>query len=159
MTGKRIGILIGAALGLVWSVALIWGTQRMDLPFIPAPVAVPGALFAPGLVLLVMIAVLALRRVFDTTPATGTEPPRTALDQAVVRSTVEQLALALVLWPFIANSLGGAVVLAMGFSFAAARLLHWLGYHVFPPLRAFGFTATMGPTALAALWSLNAWMG
>ncbi|MEX0286710.1 MAG: MAPEG family protein [Paracoccaceae bacterium] len=162
MSGKRWLILAGMILGLGWAVAIVWMPQRLDLPFIMAAVAVPGALIAPGLFLLLVVARLAQRRFFDDTLIDGQPyPPGSgaAVDQRVLTNTVEQLVLALVIWPFVANSLGGAVVLAMGFGFTAARVLFWIGYHISPPLRSFGFAATFYPTIVAAVWSVMAWMG
>ena len=148
--------LVGVALGLVWSIAVVWLPQSLDLPFIPAPVAVPGAMIAPGLVLIGMIAAVALRR-FLTEP----EPlsARAEVDQSVLTETLAHLVLALVVWPFVANSLGGAMVLAMGFSFALARLVSWAGAYLWSPLRWLGFSATFFPTVVAAIWSVAAWSG
>jgi hypothetical protein len=160
MIGKRLAILLGMAAGAVWAVAVVWLPQRAGLPFIPAPIAVPGALIAPGLVTGVMIAVLAARRFFDAGLIDGTDfaaGSRAWLDQRVLSNTTEQLVLALVVWPFVASSLGGAVVLAMGLAFALARLAFWAGYHLWAPLRAFGFAASFYPTVLAAVWSVVAW--
>lgn len=50
--------------------------------------------------------------------------------------------------------LGAGTVLALGIGFAVARVAFWVGYHMAPPLRAFGFAATFYPTVLAALWVL-----
>lgn len=159
---KRIQILIGMALGMAWAIALVWLPQRAGLPFIPAPVALPGALILPGLVMAAMIGRLAARRFFDDAIIDGegfSPKSGAALDQKVLTNTVEQLVLALVIWPFVANSLGGAVVLALGFGFAVARLLFWIGYHLSPPLRSLGFAATFYPTLVAAIWSVLAWLG
>lgn len=157
---RRLLILGGMAAGLVWAVALV--AVARGAPFIPAPVALPTAFILPGLVLIAMIGRLAARRFFDDAlidgqpfaPGTGA-----ARDQAILTNSIEQLVLALVIWPFVANSLGGAVVLALGVSFAVARLLFWVGYHISPPLRALGFAGTFYPTVVAALWSGAAWMG
>ncbi len=160
MTAKRALIALGMAAGMAWALVLVWLPQRMGLPFIPAPIAVPGALIAPGLVMLAMIAVLAARRFFDAALIDGadfTPGSRAWLDQKVLSNTTEQLVLALVVWPFVATSLGGAVVLAMGLGLALARLAFWLGYHLWAPLRAFGFAASFYPTVLAAVWSVVAW--
>ena len=159
---KRALIFGGMVLGLVWALAIVWLPQQLDLPFIPAPVAVPGALVAPGLVMLLLIGRLAQRRFFDDDLIDGQPPePGTgaAIDQRVLTNTVEQIVLALAIWPFVANSLGGAVVLALGFGFAVARVLFWIGYHISPPLRSLGFAATFYPTVVAAIWSVLAWMG
>ena len=67
------------------------------------------------------------------------------------------LLLDILTWPFVALTLGGSVVLAMGVAFGLARIAFWAGYHLSPPLRAFGFAATFYTTVLATLWALAAW--
>ena len=159
---KRLFILSGMVLGLAWAVAIVAVPLGMGLPFLPAPLGLALGFIAPGLVLAAMIAVLAARRFMDSDLVDGADPlPATAAqrDQAVLTNTVEQLVLAAVLWPFVAQTLGGAVVVAMGLGFAAARLLFWLGYHIWPPLRALGFAATFYPSVVAAIWAFAAWMG
>lgn len=158
--GKRVTIALSMALGAVWAVALVWGPQRLDLPFLPPQLALPGAFILPGLVMVLMVGRLAQRRFFDDQTIDGADfaPGGPAwVDQRVLSNTTEQLILALVIWPFVALTLGGGVVLALGFGFAVARLLFWIGYHLAPPLRGFGFAATFYPTALAGIWSGLAW--
>jgi uncharacterized membrane protein YecN with MAPEG domain len=158
---KRGQIALGMAAGALWALAVVWGPQRADLAFLPAPIAVPGAFVAPGLVMLAMIGRLAQRRFFDDAIIDGNDfVPGTAawVDQRVLSNTTEQVVLALLIWPFVALTLGGAVVLVMGAAFGIARLAFWVGYHRAPQLRAFGFAATFYPTVLAALWSLVAWL-
>jgi len=152
--------LFGMAAGTLWALAVVWAPQSMALAFLPLPVALPGAFVAPGLVMLAMIGRLAQRRFFDDAIIDGEdfEPGSSAwIDQKVLSNTVEQIVVALAVWPFVALTLGGAVVLVMGVAFAVARLAFWIGYHAAPPLRAFGFAATFYPTVLAALWSVAAW--
>ena len=48
---------------------------------------------------------------------------------------------------------GPGVILCLGLGFAVARLAFWGGYHLSPPLRAFGFAATFYPTLLVAIWA------
>jgi len=158
---KRPKILIGMAAGALWALAVVGGTQLADLPFLPPPLALPGAFFAPGLVLIAMIGRLAQQRFFDDDIIDGAdfEPgSRAWINQRVLSNTMEQLVLALVIWPFVALVLGGAVVLVMGLAFAVARVAFWIGYHMSPPLRGFGFAATFYPTILAAVWSLAVWV-
>jgi len=108
-----------------------------------------------------MVGRLAQRRFFDDeiidgepfAPGSGAE-----IDQRVLTNTVEQLILALVIWPFVALTLGGFTVLFLGFGFAVARLAYWVGYHVSPPMRGFGFAATFYPTIIAGIWSVVAWL-
>ena len=161
MTAKRRLILAGMAAGLLWALALVGGIQAANPAFVPLPIAMPLAMLPPGLVMAAVIARLAQRRFFDDAiidgatfaPGSGAE-----IDQRVLTNTTEQVVLALVLWPFVAVTLGGAVVIAMGIGFAIARLAFWIGYHASPPLRGFGFAGTFYPTLVATFWALLAWM-
>lgn len=158
---RRARILAGMGGGALWALVLVWLPQRLGLPFLPAPIALPIAFLPPGLVLAAVIGRLAQRRFFDDAiidgeafaPGSGAET-----DQRVLTNTVEQLVLALVLWPFVAASLGGAAVIVLGLGFAAMRVVFWIGYHLAPPLRALGFAGTFYPTVLAGFWSLAAWL-
>jgi len=69
-------------------------------------------------------------------------------------NTVEQLALALCIWPLAGFLLGAGTVLVLGLGFAIARVFFWVGYHLSPPLRGFGFAASFYPTIAAAGWML-----
>jgi len=115
-------------------------------------------------VLAVMIARLAQRRFFDDSIIDG-QPfaPGSAadIDARVLQNTVEQLVLALALWPVTGYVLaidGPGVVLSLGIGFAIARLAFWIGYHISPPLRAFGFAATFYPTLIAVVWAVLWWL-
>lgn len=151
---KRGMILIGMGLGLLWGLGLLRLGSGVVL-FVPPGMALALALFPTGLVLLAMIGRLAQRRFFDATLIDG-QPPApgsaAARDQAVLTNTVEQLCLALVIWPFAGFVLGPAVVMLLGGGLAIARVFFWIGYHLSPPLRAFGFAASFYPTVLAGLW-------
>lgn len=159
---KRAKILIGMGLGALWALAVVWYPQTLSAPFMPANAALITALLPGGLVALALVARLAQRRFFDDAiidgeplaPGSGAE-----IDQRVLSNTVEQLVLAVVLWPFIGLTLGALVVIWMGVAFALARIAFWVGYHVSPPLRAFGFAASFYPTLLAALWAIAKWAG
>ena len=160
MRATRRSIVIGMIAGALWAPAVVFAPAVMGLPYLPAPVALPGAFLAPGLVLALMIGWISARRFFDDALIGGAEPApgsRADIDQRVLRATLEQLVPALAVWPFAAITLGGAVAIALGLSFALMRLVFWLGYHLSPPLRAFGFAATFYPTVLAGLWALLFW--
>lgn len=158
---KRPRILIGMALGALWGVLVVGLPQWLGLPYLPAPVALPVAFLAPGLVLALIIGRLAQRRFFDDAIIDG-EPfspgSPAKIDQRVLANTVEQLVLALAIWPFAAVTLGGAVAIALGLSFAVMRLLFWGGYHLSPPLRGLGFAGTFYPTVIAGIWALAVWI-
>ncbi|MFD3190574.1 MAPEG family protein [Sedimentitalea sp. HM32M-2] len=158
---KRRKILLGMAAGALWALALVGGVHLADPAYLPPALALPGAFFVPGLVLIAMIGRLAQRRFFDDALIDGEEfaPGSPAwVDQRVLSNTMEQLVLAIAVWPFVAFAAGGAVVLALGVGFGIARLAFWIGYHAAPPLRAFGFAGTFYPTILAAIWTLAIWI-
>ncbi|MBI6629630.1 MAPEG family protein [Pontibaca salina] len=157
---KRAQIALGMAVGAVWALGLVGLVQAANWPFLPPPIALPGAFLGPGLVIAALIARLAQRRFFDDQLIDGDAPPPgspTDIDQRVLMNTLEQAALALLLWPLVAFVLGGAVVLALGGGFVLARLAFWLGYHLSPPLRAFGAAATFYPTLVAVFWAGLVW--
>ena len=158
--GKRQKIGAGMAVSMLWALVVVWLPQTLSQPFLPINAALITAFLPGGLVLLALIARLAQRRFFDDSiidgdafaPGSGAE-----IDQRVLTNTVEQLVLALALWPFVALTLGALVSIWMGVGFAIARLAFWAGYHLSPPLRAFGFGATFYPTVLATLWAIVKW--
>ncbi len=157
---KRRQVLIGMGLGLVWAFGVIWYPQTLKPPFMPINVALITGFLPGGLVLLLLIARLAQRRFFDeaTIDGVGFAPGSGGdIDQRVLTNTVEQLLLAMALWPFVGLTLGGFLVVVMGGAFAVARLLFWAGYHLSPPLRAFGFAASFYPTVVAMVWAIAVW--
>ena len=154
---KRTKILIGMALGALWAVAVVVLPGLGPQPFVPLNLALVYAFLPGGLFLMLVIGRLAQRRFFDDAiidgepfaPGSGAE-----IDQRVLTNTVEQMLLALLIWPFAASWLGGQTVIVMGVAMAVARLAFWIGYHLSPPLRAFGFAASFYPTILAVVWTL-----
>lgn len=158
--GTRPAVMIGIVAGVVWALFVVGASIWAGLPYIAAPVALPTALFAPGLVIIMMIGCLAFRwlihkELFDHDPEPGSGY---WIDRSVLANTTEQVILALITWPFIAVSLGGAVVIAMGVGFAITRLLFWIGFHVSRPLCVFGLSGTFFPTVLASIWSVVVWI-
>ena len=159
--GKRQKILIGMAAGALCALAVGWGGQKLSFGFSPLPVILPLVMVPAGLVMLLMIGRLAQRRFFDDAIIDGEDftPGSPAwVDQRVLANTTEQALLALLIWPFAGLTLGPSVIIIMGVAFAVARIAFWVGYHISPPLRAFGFAATFYTTVLAAVWSLMVWM-
>ena len=160
MTRRRL-ILLGMVTGLLWSLAVLWVAGKfVSLPIFTLIPTIMTAFLAPGLVMLLMIARLAQRRFFDDAiidgepfaPGSGAD-----IDQRVLRNTTEQLALGLCIWSAAAVILadkGPGVIVVLGLNFAFARVLFWLGYHLSPPLRAFGFAASFYPTVLVSLWTV-----
>lgn len=144
MTGNRWSNLTALAAGTLWALAVVFGAGLLGLPYLPAPVAVPVALLAPGLVLAAMIAWRGLRGDSGRSPR-------------VLAETMEQLVLALALWPFVATTMGGGAAILLGLSLGLMRLLAWAAGDRLPFLRALGFAGSLLPTILAALWALRLW--
>lgn len=154
---KRGKILIGMLLGAIWAIAVVLLPARAPQPFIPLNLALIYAFVPGGLVMLLMVGRLAQRRFFDDETIDGArfvEGSAGEIDQRVLSNTFEQMVLALLLWPFVVTLLGAVTVIVMGVAMALARLCFWVGYHMSPPLRAFGFAASFYPTILATLWTL-----
>ena len=165
MSGKRGGILAGMVLGAAWGVGLVWfGTVYVNLPIFTYTWTLALAFLFPGLVLAALIGRLAQRRFFDSAiidgqpfaPGSGAD-----IDARVLQNTLEQIVLALVLWPatgYILATDGPGVVVSLGIGFALARVVFWVGYYIAPPLRAFGFAATFYPTLIALGWAGLWWV-
>lgn len=154
---KRARIGAGMALGMIWALAVVILPGLGPQPFIPLNLALIYAFLPGGVFLMLVIARLAQRRFFDDAiidgesfaPGSGAE-----IDQRVLQNTVEQMLLALLVWPFAASWLGGQTVIVMGIAMGVARLAFWVGYHLSPPLRAFGFAASFYPTIVALIWTV-----
>jgi uncharacterized membrane protein YecN with MAPEG domain len=149
---RRPAIAVGMAAGGLWGLGVLWIGTRVQTT---APVS--AAFLLPGLVVAAMLGRLAQRRFFDDAIIDG-EPTTggAEIDRRVIVNTAEQLVLALCVWPAVAHVRGPGVAVLLGAAFAVARLLFWVGYHVSPPMRAFGFAASFYPTVMAALWT--AWL-
>lgn len=157
---NRQKVAIGFAGGMIWAAILLWVGVQFRLPVFTLVPTVMTAFLAPGLVLLLMVGVVSMRRYTDRAMIGGQLFPEGSpgdIDRRVLINTVEQLVLALCIWPGAAVLLGGigpGMIMTLSAGFAVARLAFWLGYRTSPPLRAFGFGATFYPTVLVALWAL-----
>lgn len=157
--GGRPGTMMASGAGFLWALLLLWGAAKfVTLPVFTLMPTIMVAFLVPGLVLAVMVLRVALRRLGDDGMLAGGALHGPAeVDQKVLQNTVEQLVLALCIWPAAAVMLGDegpGVIATLGVGFAVARLLFWLGYHRGGPLRVFGFAASFWPTVLVALWAL-----
>lgn len=153
---KRKKILIGMLLGALWAVAVVILPGLGPQPFVPLNLALIYAFLPGGIFLMLVIGRLAQRRFFDDATIDGdafAPGSKSEIDQRVLTNTVEQMLLALLIWPFAASWLGGQTVIVMGVGMGVARLAFWIGYHLSPPLRAFGFAASFYPTILALVWT------
>ena len=150
-------MLSGGIAGTLWAILVVWLPGQGAQPFIPINLALIYAFMPAGVVMMLMVGSIALRRYANDELMDGQPPERGSaadVDQRVLRSTTEQSVLALLLWPFVITSLGAVTVIAMGVSFGLARVAFWIGYRISPPLRIFGFAASFYPTVLATIWSL-----
>lgn len=156
---ERRRIALGMAGGAAWAVGLLaTGGLAVELPVFTLMPTIMVAFFAPGLVMLALVGRVGQRRFGgDAGPDGGPWDAAEEIDRRVLRDTVEQLVLALAIWPAAAVMLGAkgpGVIVTLGMGFALARLAFWLGSHKAPAWRAFGFGATFFPTCLVALWAL-----
>jgi hypothetical protein len=157
--------MAGVGLGLLWGAGLIWvGSTYVNLPIFTYNWTLALAFLFPGIVMALMVGRIAVRRFFDDdalegagfAPGSGAE-----IDARVLQNTFEQLVLALALWPvtgFILAANGPGVILCLGIGFALMRGLYWIGCHMSPLLRAFGFAATFYPTVMALIWAGLYWV-
>lgn len=153
----RLKMLIGGGLGVLWALAVVVVPGMGPQPFIPVNLALIYAFAPVGLVMALMVLSLAVRRFSSETRADGSAFPAGSggdIDQPVLSNTTEQMVLALLLWPFAAMQLGAVTLIVLGIAMALSRLIYWLGYHVSPLLRLFGWSASFYPTIFAAVWCL-----
>jgi hypothetical protein len=144
-------------LAMLWAVVLVWWGQGQPGPGAPLLEDLVRAFLPGGLVLAAMIGRLAQRRFFDAAiidgdafrPGSGAD-----IDQRVLSNTMEQMMVALCVWPFAGQVLGADLLLPLGVSFAVTRVMFWIGYHASPPLRGLGFAGTFYPTVVAGVWAL-----
>ena len=157
MTASNRRIVAGTVFGAAWGCALVWiGTAWVNLPIAFYIWSLAVSFLFPGLILAALIARLALRRFL----AGDERSVGAGIDRQVAADTVEQLVLALALWPVTGHVLaveGPGVVLALGAGFAVSRIAFWIGSHKSPLLRAYGFAATFSPTLIALGWSFLWW--
>ncbi len=150
-------LMAGGLLGAVWAVLVVWVPGLGPQPFIPINLALIYAFVPGGIVMLLITLRIAGRRfqgdhlIDEGVPVSGSPAD---IDQKVMNNTVEQMVLALLLWPFAMTSLGAVTVIVMGLAMGVARIAFWIGYHVSPPLRMFGWAASFYPTALATGWAI-----
>lgn len=157
---KRLIIALSMGAGAIWSFLILWIGAGLDVPVFTLVPTVMSAFLAPGVVMALMVARLAQRRFFDDAAIDGGAFEAGSggeIDQRVLANSVEQAVLALCIWPAAAVILQGdgpGVIMALGLGFAVARGAFWVGYHLSPPLRGFGFAATFYPTLAVAGWAL-----
>ncbi|MCT4611497.1 MAG: hypothetical protein N4A70_20085 [Pelagimonas sp.] len=103
---------------------------------------------------MLMISSVAQRRIFSSEPEGDDATRLLAVDTQVLGNTVEQVVLAICIWPLAGYVLGTGVLVALGLSFAVMRLVFWFGSHRSKSLQAFGFAAGFYPTVFAAIMTL-----
>jgi hypothetical protein len=114
-------------------------------------------LVAPGAMLLLGIQVAASRG-FHPDAIDGTRTPASRYLEIALRynqNTLEQAALAAIAWLGLAVTVPHAhlaFIPAMALLFVAGRATFWIGYLLFPTMRAFGMVLTGLPTIVAIVW-------
>jgi hypothetical protein len=150
-------MLIGGGLGVLWALAVVIVPGLGPQPFIPVNLALIYAFAPAGMIMALMILTIAIRRFRNEARADGSAfAPGSGgdIDQRVLSNSVEQMVLALLLWPFAAMQLGAVTLIVLGIAMALSRLIYWLGYHVSPLLRLFGWSASFYPTVIATVWCI-----
>lgn len=155
----RARTMAASGFGFLWAVVLVWVAARVvQLPVFTLMPTIMTAFFAPGLVMAAMVMRVATRRLGDEGAMRGAPlQGKAAVDQRVLQNTLEQVVLALCIWPAAAVLLGEqgpGMIMTLGAGFAVARVVFWVGYHLSPMLRVVGFAASFWPTVLVALWAL-----
>lgn len=153
----RLKMLVGGGLGMIWALAVVIVPGLGPQPFIPVNLALIYAFAPVGMIMALMTLTIAIRRFRSEARADGSPFPVGSggdIDQRVLSNTVEQMVLALLLWPFAAMQLGAVTLIVLGIAMALSRLIYWLGYHVSPLLRLFGWSAGFYPTVIATLWCI-----
>lgn len=161
---KQLIVIAGAAAG-VGFVATVWANLFTWFSW-----AQPAAddmtnrlafalrwLLAPGVALAVGVSA-AGRRGFLADAIDGTRTPSShglEINLRYNQNTLEQAVLAAIAWVSLALVLPHrwlTVIPAMACLFLVGRALFWIGYRVYPTLRAFGMVLTALPTFVAYIW-------
>ena len=165
MFGKQFLVMVEGAVALaaIWWATMVWR----------GPVAVPamalsdtagrGALAArwllvPGLSLLFGVVVTAGSRFFIPRAFEGSQDSLGRFMEVNLRynrNTLEQSLLAAIAWFGLALALPGpqlSLIPALAVLFGVGRAAFWIGYQSASWARAFGFSLTFYPTAIALIW-------
>lgn len=161
---KQLTVLAGAAAG-VCAVVVVWLNLFAWFGWTRLPADEPGArlvfafgwLLAPGIALAVGV-IAAGRRGFYADAVDGTRTPADhglEINLRYNQNTLEQTVLAAIAWTSLALVLPLhwlAAIPAMALLFLVGRTTFWIGYRIWPPLRAFGMVVTALPTFAAYAW-------
>jgi hypothetical protein len=167
-------LLVAAGMILAIVVLTLFASGTIALP--PATILIDDEaarlvfaakwLLVPGVSLLIGIAMVANRRFFSADGIDGTRAPASPgleINLRYNQNTLEQTLLVVIAWPLLAlwlpaPRLGLIPVLAV--LFGASRAAFWIGYHIAPWARAFGFALTFYPTVAVFVWlAVRAIMG
>jgi len=158
-------MLLGGVCGFLWAVCTVWvGAAVLNIPIFALQATLYLAFLGTGLVTGLMIFAVAVSRFRNDALASGNAPMAGSsadINIRVLKNTVEQLVLALALWPaigFLAATDGPGLLSALGLSFATSRLVYWLGYRISPALRLFGWSATFYANFIALAWAIGIWL-
>lgn len=158
---RRAKLLAGGTLGAVWALGVVWvGVTAIDLPIFMLTPTLLMAFLGPGLVVALMIFWSGMRR-FGSHKLMDGSDTGADVNACVLRNTIEQVVLALCLWPaigFLAAGDGPGLLVALSVSFPLARLAYWVGYRNSRPLQLFGFAATFFSTVFSLLWAGGIWL-
>lgn len=164
MVNMRKSIVIGIVAAALFWIAWVYIGLQLWPQAIVADTAADRIAYALGfeiyvaLMLLLGVVVVANRRFFSDASIDGSAPEASStadINCRYLQNTLEQAMLALVGHMSLAlvvpiEAIHVIPVLVMLFVFA--RICFWIGYHISPQARAFGFAATFHPTILVFLY-------
>ena len=158
-------VTLAGVVGFVWALLVVWlGAAVINIPIFAFQPVLLTAFVGPGLVLALMVVSVSWQNsqgensAGDDLPVEGSGAE---IDARVLRDTVEQLVLALCLWPalgFLAADDGPGLLIALGASFPIARVAFWVGCHRSQALCQIGYVATLSATLLGLGWSFAIWV-
>jgi hypothetical protein len=135
---------------------------RNWLPVVDSPISrlvwVSRWLLVPGACLMAAVAIVAARRFFTRAAiegGAGALGSTLDVDIRVVANTLEQVVITVIAYLGLAvtasmEELG--IIPAAAIAFAIGRLAFWIGYHIHPLARSFGFALTFLPTFVIYHW-------
>ncbi|HEV2171320.1 MAG TPA: MAPEG family protein [Candidatus Binatus sp.] len=111
-----------------------------------------------ALCLLAGVGAIGNRRFFAPDAIGGDPTPAIEIERRYVQNTLEQLVLAIVghlALVLIVPDDSTRVVAILVMLFVIGRAAFWIGYHISPPARAFGFATTFYPTVAVYVYLVS----
>jgi hypothetical protein len=157
---RRASVLLSAA-GVAFGL-LLFRVLAEILPPHPAAIGFGAACLLPAAAVLAAMTLLQIATRFATgafDPTLGRDGRLLVVNQRAITNTVEQLACFAPSLLALSAAAASPPLLALGLTFATARLAFWVGYLIAPILRAPGMAATGAVNLATFAWAAWAWLG